>query len=59
MNKQDRINNYHKALAELLHMVSVLIDIEDYSEGSSDRCSIEDAWEVLNTRGDTPPKEQG
>ena len=47
-NYKEKITMYHKALADVLH----LIDIEDFSEGSADRCQIEDAWEVLNNRGE-------
>jgi len=45
-----QLAKYHKALADVLHLAEV--DLENFEEGSADRCSVEDAWEVLNTRGD-------
>lgn len=42
------LKRYHKALADVLH----LIDADDFSEGSADRCQIGDAWQTLNSRGE-------
>ena len=48
----ERIKNYHKALSKLLHSGYLELDDDTFSEGSADRCDVEDAWETLNTNGE-------